>query len=267
MYVCLCKNSSEFPPEKIRHLKREKWYLFYCLKPPLVLLPLASGKVEHIKICCSLEIKLLLFAEGRAEHLQGITVGLQQARTVDSMEDCRPLLLQGKINICSTASTVLSLSFLWLFFFCVFLFLPFAFYLFMPWLAAVSQLTDGWFHLATWGSLLPSKFLSQVVSRSRLLVSAVLARAWSRKSVMQIFVHFVSSMSVCWRSSRWLRDTSSGLLVPKGQHRHLLYETQVGPGSLVCRDPLLCNAEYEDDLVHSSLSDCFIVVIFWCHCS
>lgn len=65
--ICECKNSSAFPPEKFHHLEREKWCLFYCLKPPLVLLPFASGKLEHIKI-----------AEGRAEHFQGIALGLKQ---------------------------------------------------------------------------------------------------------------------------------------------------------------------------------------------
>lgn len=168
--------------------------------------------------------------------------GLQGARAGDRMEDWRPLLLGRKKKL-QHSNSVLSWSFLW------FLYttthptpLPrFNFYLFMQWLAAASQLTDGWFHLATWGALLPSKFLSQVVSRARLLVSAVLAKAWSRKSAMQIFVHFISSVSVCWRSSRWLRHMSFGLPVPKGQHCHLLCETQVGPWSLVCRDYPLCN--------------------------
>lgn len=110
MNACLCKNSSAFPPEK--NSSFNKGEVVSVLLPEATIRPLASGKLEHIKMCCSLEIRLLLFAEGRAGHLQGITLDLKQARTVGSMEDCRPLLFFGEINICSTASAVLSLSFL-----------------------------------------------------------------------------------------------------------------------------------------------------------
>lgn len=222
----------------------------------------AFGEVVHIKCVVPWKIKLLPPAEGRAENLKCVPT-LPKGQGCGQNVRLMPSIVGKEKTNSAAQQIVFSLSFLRLlnsFFLC------FNFYFFVQWLAAASQLTDGWFPLATWGFLSPSKFLSRAVSRAKLLASAVLSKAWSGKLAMQIFVHFISSMSACWQSSRCLRHVPSALPVPKGQRCHLLCETQVGPWSLVCRGYPLCNVEYNNDLVHFSPSECFAVVIYWFHC-
>lgn len=197
-----------------------------CLKPPLVFLPLCFWWSSIHKMRCSVENKIAASSWGVSWEPQVCPTASKGPGLWTKCEIDALYCWQGENKLCSTANRVLSPSFLWLL---NSLFLCFNFYLFMQWLATASQLTDGWFPLATWGALSPSKFLSQAVSRARLLISAVLSKAWSGKLAMQIFVHFISSMSACWQGSRCLRHVSSALLVPKGQRCHLLCETQVGP--------------------------------------
>lgn len=136
-----------------------------CLKPVLGLLLLRG-----LHNCCSLKWNCCVFLWGllRASgvsHWACNRAGLWTEWRTDAL-----YCWKKKVKTCSTANHFFPPSFLkFLHFFSFVLMFTFSW----SWLPAATQLTDGWFHLATWGSLSPSKFLSQAVSRARLLISAV----------------------------------------------------------------------------------------------
>lgn len=177
-------------------------------------------------------MKLLSISPGIAECLEYHTeLAVGQGCRQDG-ELMPSIVGKIKIKICSIAN-FFSPSFLKFLIF----FLCFNVYLFMK-LAACSFTANRW--LVSSGHLRVSVTKQILVTSGQQGKASHLccppAKAWSRKSAMQIFVHYMSSIAVCWQSSRWLRHASSGSPAPKGQCCHLFCEIQVGYWSLVCRD-------------------------------